>query len=68
MAKTSLDIDHGLARRAKEVLGTRTLRETVNAALQDVVDSRRRLELIELLRDPGRFDFDAAESAWGGQD
>lgn len=33
-----------------------------------IVSARRRLELMALLSEPGRFDFDAAESAWGGTD
>lgn len=67
MVKTSLEIDQDLVRQAREILGTHTLRDTVHAALQDVVFVRRRLELVELLRQAGRFDFEAAESAWGGQ-
>ena len=33
-----------------------------------IVNARRRLELMALLAEPGRFDFDAAEEAWGGTD
>ena len=49
------------------MLGTRTLRETVDAALREVVDVRRRLEAIAMLSEEGRFDCDAAEGAWGGE-
>lgn len=66
MTKTSVVIDRELARTAQAVLGTKNLRETVDAASRDVVDARRRAELIEVLRQEGRFDFAAAEQAWGG--
>lgn len=66
MAKTSVDVDRDIAAQAAEVLGTSTLRETIDASLREVVAAQRRLELIELLSEPGRFDFEAAEQAWGG--
>lgn len=66
MSKTSIEIDSDIAREAGEILGTTTLRATVDAALHEVVEARRRLELVALLSEPGRFDFDAAERAWGG--
>jgi Arc/MetJ family transcription regulator len=66
MAKTSVDVDRDIAREAATILGTSTLRETIDASLREVVAARRRLELIELLAEPGRFDFDAAARAWGG--
>jgi Arc/MetJ family transcription regulator len=65
MSKTSVEVDHDIVRQAAAILGTRTLRETIDAALREVVDAKRRLELIALLREEGRFDFDAAEAAWG---
>ena len=65
MSKTSVEIDRDIARQAAAILGTRTLRETINASMQEVVDARRRLELVALLSEPGRFDFSAAERAWG---
>jgi hypothetical protein len=37
----------------------------VNAALNEVVQERRRLELVSLPAEDGRFDFDLAEEAWG---
>ncbi len=52
-------------RQAAAILGTRTLRDTIDAALREVVDAKRRLELIALLGEEGRFDFDAAHAAWG---
>ena len=66
VSKTSVEIDPDIARMAATILGTRTLRATINAALHEVVDRQRRLELVALLSEPGRFDFEAAERAWGG--
>lgn len=66
MSKTSIYIDRDIANQASEILGTATLRETVNASLLETVNARRRLEALELFGEMGRFDFDAAERAWGG--
>lgn len=66
MPKTSVEVDQDIARQAAAILGTRTLRETIDAALREVVHAKRRLELIALLSEEGRFDFRAAEGAWGG--
>lgn len=65
MSKTSVEVDQDIVREAAAILGTRTLRETIDAALREVVHAQRRLELIALLGEEGRFDFDAAETAWG---
>ncbi|MCQ3811306.1 MAG: hypothetical protein KTV68_12230 [Acidimicrobiia bacterium] len=66
MSKTSVFVDRDIAQRAAEILGTKTLRETIHASLLEVVNAKRRLELIGLLSQTERFDFDAAEAAWGG--
>lgn len=66
MTKTSVVVDRDIAQRAAEILGTKTLRETIHASLLEVVNAKRRLELIGLLSQPERFDFDAVETAWGG--
>lgn len=68
MAKTSVEIDKDIASEAAAILGTKTLRATINAALAEVVHAKRRLELIALLSEEGRFDFDAAERAWGADE
>ena len=65
VSKTSVEVDQDIVRQAAAILGTRTLRETIDAALRDVVNAKRRLELIALLSEEGRFDFDAAAAAWG---
>ena len=68
MTKTSVVVDRDIAQRAAEILGTKTLRETIHASLLEVVYAKRRLELIGLLSQPERFDFDAAKTAWGGDE
>ena len=65
MSKTSIEIDRDIAQQAAEILGTTTLRETIDASLHEVVHARRRLELIALFAEEGRFDFTVAENAWG---
>ena len=64
--KTSVEVDRDIAARAAEILGTTTLRDTIDASLREVVSARRRLEVVALLAEEGRFDFEAAERAWGG--
>ena len=68
MAKTSVFVDKDIAQQAADILGTKTLRETIHASLLEIVNAKRRLELIDLLSQPERFDFDAAETAWGGDE
>ena len=64
MSKTPLEIDRDIAAQAAVILGTATLRDTIDAALHEIVNARRRLELVALLSEPGRFDFNAVEGAW----
>lgn len=68
MAKTSVEVDRDIVREAAEILGTTTLRDTIDASLREVVHARRRVELIALLAEEGRFDFEAAEQAWGANE
>jgi Arc/MetJ family transcription regulator len=58
--RTNIDIDDQLLSAARELLGTHTKRETVNAALRDVVERRRRLALLEL-RGEVRWEGDLEE-------
>lgn len=70
MTKRLVDIDDEVLARAREVLGTSTLKDTVNAALEEsVVAARRRVltseDLIRvgaLLSDLG--DPEIMEKAW----
>lgn len=68
VSKTSVNIDRDIAAQAAAILGTDTLRDTINASLREIVDAKRRLELIALLSEPDRFDFEAADAAWGGDE
>jgi len=49
--KTTIDVDRELAARAAEVLGTTSLRETVDAALKEVVAAFHRDRLAESILD-----------------
>ena len=59
--KTSFEIDVAKVQAAKEVLGTKTLTDTVDAALSEVVKLRQRKALVELLFTPGALELDNAE-------
>jgi len=63
--KTSFEIDTAKVAAAKEVLGTRTLTDTVDAALLEVVKARQRKTLVELLFRPGALDLDDPEAMSG---
>jgi hypothetical protein len=67
--KTSFEIDTAKVDAAKTVLGTKTLTDTVDAALDEVVKRRGRERLLELLSDPSTSDLADPEvmaGAWGG--
>jgi hypothetical protein len=59
--KTSFEIDTAKVDAAKEILGTRTLTDTVDAALSEVVKLRQRKTLVELLFRPGALELDDPE-------
>jgi hypothetical protein len=65
--KTSFEIDFGKVETAKQVLGTTTLTDTVDAALDEVIKLQQRRRLVELLFTPGRLqldDPDVMAGAW----
>jgi hypothetical protein len=65
--KTSFEIDPAKVDAAKAVLGTKTLTDTVDAALSEVVKLQQRRKLIELLSTPGALELGDPEvmsSAW----
>ena len=66
MTKTSVIIDRDIAEQAAAILGTETLRDTIDASFHEIVNAKKRLELIDLLSDPSRFDFSVVDEAWGG--
>jgi hypothetical protein len=45
--KTTVDVDRELAREAAEILGTKSLKDTVNRALREVVSSDLRHRLAD---------------------
>jgi len=63
--KTSFEIDTAKVAAAKEVLGTKTLTETVDEALAEVVKLRQRRQLVELLFRPGALALDDVETMTG---
>jgi len=67
MSKTSIEIDDGKLKAVRGILGTGTKRETVDAALDDVIRRRRREQLVERLREMDGLDLDderVMASAW----
>lgn len=71
--KTSFEVDTDKVDTAKEILGTKTMTETVDAALDEIVDRRRREKLVELIFDSKALAIDDPEvmrGAWrhGGRD
>jgi Arc/MetJ family transcription regulator len=65
--KTSFEVDFDKVAAAREVLGTKTLTQTVDAALDEVVKVRHRIQLVEMLSTPGYLDLNNPEvmaGAW----
>ena len=65
--KTSVAIDEDLLRAAKEILKTRTVRETIERALREVLRSRARADEVRALSTMRDFDLDDPEvmtKAW----
>ncbi|HEX4804435.1 MAG TPA: type II toxin-antitoxin system VapB family antitoxin [Conexibacter sp.] len=65
--KTSFELDFEKVEAARRILGTRTLTETVDAALDEVVKREGRRQLVELLHTPGLLalnDPDVMAGAW----
>ena len=68
MTKTLIDIDDTLLEAAREALGTSTKKDTVNAALREVIAARSRAEavddLVEWMAGHEPLDRDARLRAW----
>ena len=68
MTKTLIDVDDDLLEAAREVLGTTTKKDTVNAALREVLEAQQRREAVADLaswtarHEP--LDRDARRRAW----
>lgn len=72
MSRTVIDLDDEALAEAARHLGTTTKKDTVNAALREIVDRRRRAAAVERMRQmvsDGEIDFGAigygAEPAGG---
>ncbi|WP_406147302.1 type II toxin-antitoxin system VapB family antitoxin [Streptomyces sp. NBC_01012] len=64
MSRTVIDLDDELLADVAQALGTGTKKETVNTALREVLENRRRALALTRLRaaaDEGGFDLDIFE-------
>lgn len=60
MSRTVIDLDDELVAEVAQALGTRTKKETVNTALREVLENRRRAMALTRLREAtadGAFDL-----------
>lgn len=68
MTKTLVDIDDELLEAAREALGTSTKKDTVNAALREVIAMQRRSQaaddLVEWLGRNDPWDDSVRDRAW----
>lgn len=61
MSRTVIDLDDELVNEVARALGTRTKKDTVNTALREVLENRRRAVALTRLREAaqeGAFDLD----------
>lgn len=64
MARTVIDIDNDLIMAVAKALGTQTKKDTVNSALREVLETRRRALALARLRESaeeGAFDLELFE-------
>jgi Arc/MetJ family transcription regulator len=64
MSRTVIDLDDELVAEVARALGTRTKKDTVNTALREVLENRRRAVALTRLREAaaeGAFDLGALE-------
>ena len=68
MAKTNADIDMDKIDKVREILGTESIEETINAAFREVIRIAAARDLVTL-GEEGAFDFllepGAEERMWG---
>jgi hypothetical protein len=65
--KTSFEVDFAKVDAARRILGTKTLTDTVDAALDEIVKREQRKVLVEMLFTPGVLDIndpDVMAGAW----
>lgn len=63
--KTSFEVDFAKVDAARDILGTKSLTETVDAALDEVIKLQHRERLVELLFEPGALELDDPEAMAG---
>ncbi|TCJ94320.1 type II toxin-antitoxin system VapB family antitoxin [Nocardia alba] len=71
MARTVVDLDDAALAEAARYLGTTTKKDTVNAALREIIDRRRRAEAIARMRAmvaTGEIDLPETELARQGNE
>jgi len=56
--KTSFEVDFRKIDAARDILRTKTLTETVDAALDEVIKLEQRQRLVDLLFEPGALELD----------
>ncbi|MFI7128468.1 type II toxin-antitoxin system VapB family antitoxin [Nonomuraea sp. NPDC050153] len=64
MTKTVIDLDDEALAEAAKLLGTSSKKDTVNAALREIVDRRRRAAAVARMREmaaTGEIDFSVIE-------
>ena len=67
MRKTTLEVDDELYEQARQILGTRGLKATVQRAFEEVLARQARREMIQQLRELRGLDLDKPEvlaEAW----
>ncbi len=57
--RTTIEIDDELLSRARKVLGTKGLKDTIEAALDEVVKAELRRQLVDRITRPDGLDRDA---------
>jgi hypothetical protein len=65
--KTSFEVDFDKVDAARGILGTKSLTDTVDAALEEVMKLQGRQRLVKLLFEPGALELDDADvmaGAW----
>lgn len=69
MRKTTLVIDEALVERARGILGTRGIKDTVDRALEEVIAAHARRALVRRFETQDGLDLTDGEimrRAWGG--
>lgn len=56
--KTSFEVDFAKVDAARDILGTKSLTDTVDGALDEVIELKQRRRLVDLLFEPGALELD----------